>query len=115
LRAGRVAIFRIYFDADKADLKWESKPTLAEIAKLLKQDPALKLCLVGHSDSIGSLEHNMDLSQRKAEATVKALVCEYGVGPKRLEPFRVGHLAAVISNDNDVRRAKNRRVELVKK
>jgi outer membrane protein OmpA-like peptidoglycan-associated protein len=112
--AGRVAIYGIYFDTDKADLKPESKPTLAEIAKLLKQDPALKLYVVGHTDGVGSLEHNMDLSRRRAEATVKTLVSEYGVDPKRLKPFGVGPLAPMASNDTEQGRAKNRRVELVK-
>jgi outer membrane protein OmpA-like peptidoglycan-associated protein len=111
-RAGRVAIYGTYFDTDKADLKPESKPILAEIAKLLKQDPTLTLYVVGHTDSVGSLEPNMDLSPRRAEATVKALVSEYGVDPKRPKPFGVGPLSPVASNDTDPGRAKNRRVEL---
>lgn len=111
---GKVALYGIYFDTDKAEIKPESKPTLAEIAKLLKQDPALKLYVVGHTDAVGSLEYNMELSRRRAEATVKALVSEYGVDPKRLKPFGVGPLAPVASNDTEQGRAKNRRVELVK-
>lgn len=113
-RAGHVAIYGIYFDTDKADLKPESKPTLQEIAKLLRENPALKLYVVGHTDSTGSFDHNMDLSRRRAEATVKALVSEYGIDPKRLRPYGVGPLAPLASNDTDDGRAKNRRVELVK-
>jgi outer membrane protein OmpA-like peptidoglycan-associated protein len=111
---GKVALYGIYFDTDKAEIKPESKPTLAEIAKLLKQDLALKLYVVGHTDAVGSLEYNMELSRRRAEATVRALVSEYGVDPRRLKPFGVGPLVPVASNDTEQGRAKNRRVELVK-
>jgi outer membrane protein OmpA-like peptidoglycan-associated protein len=111
---GKVALYGIYFDTDKAEIKPESKPTLAEIARLLQQDPALKLYVVGHTDAVGSLEYNMELSRRRAEATVRALVSEYGVDPRRLKPFGVGPLVPVASNDTEQGRAKNRRVELVK-
>ncbi len=111
---GRIAIYSIYFDIDKADLKPESKPTLQEIATLLKQNPALKLYVVGHTDNVGSFDHNMDLSRRRAEAVVKALVSEYGIDSKRLKPFGVGPLAPVATNDTEEGRAQNRRVELVK-
>jgi flagellar motor protein MotB len=111
---GKVALYGIYFDTDKAEVKPESKPTLAEITKLLKQDPSLKLYVVGHTDAVGSLEYNLELSRRRAEATVKALTSEYGVDPKRLKPFGVGPLAPMATNDTEQGRAKNRRVELVK-
>jgi outer membrane protein OmpA-like peptidoglycan-associated protein len=112
--AGRVAIYGIYFDSGKADLKPESQPTLAEIAKLLKQDPRLTLYVVGHTDGVGGFEYNMDLSRRRAEAVVQALFSGYGVDPKRLKPFGLGPLAPVASNETEEGRAKNRRVELVK-
>jgi OOP family OmpA-OmpF porin len=111
---GHVAVYGITFDTNKSLVKPESKPSLDEIAKLLKQDPTLRLKVVGHTDMVGSLEANMALSQARAEAVVQALVAERGVAAARLKGYGVGPLAPVASNDTDEGRAKNRRVELVK-
>jgi outer membrane protein OmpA-like peptidoglycan-associated protein len=110
---GRVALYGIYFDFDKSDLKPESKPTLGEIAKLLNQDPSLKLYIVGHTDNVGEIGYNMILSQARAEAVVKTLTGGYGIDAGRLKAYGVGPLAPVASNNTDEGRAKNRRVELV--
>ena len=111
---GKAVLYGIYFDVDKADVKPESETALTEIAKLLGQDAALKLYVVGHTDTTGALDHNMKLSQQRAEAVVKELVSKHGVAPDRLKPFGVGPLAPVTTNDAEEGRAKNRRVELVK-
>jgi len=111
---GHVAIYGIYFDTNKSEVKPESKAALEEIAKLLKQDPALKLKVVGHTDGTGQMDANMKLSQARGEAVVKALVGEYGIAAGRLKGYGVGPLAPVSSNDTEEGRAKNRRVELVK-
>lgn len=111
---GTVALYGIYFDTDKAEVKPESAPTLAEIAKLLAADPGLKLYVVGHTDAVGAYDYNMSLSQRRAQAVVQALVTGNGVGRDRLKAAGVGFLAPVGSNDSEDGRAKNRRVELVK-
>jgi len=112
--SGKVAIYGIYFDFNKADVKPDSEPTLKEITKLLQQDAKLKLYVVGHTDSVGGLDYNMKLSQQRAEAVVKELVSKYKVGPDRLKAYGVGPLAPVTSNDTEDGKAKNRRVELVK-
>ncbi|MDH7511591.1 MAG: OmpA family protein [Clostridiales bacterium] len=112
-RTGHVAIYGIYFDAGKTDVKPESEPTLKEIAKLLQQNLELKLYVVGHTDNIGTLTGNMELSKLRAEAVVKTLISKHGIDSKRLHPVGVGPLAPVISNKTDEGRAKNRRVELV--
>lgn len=112
---GHVAVYGIFFDTNKADVKPESKPALEEIAKLLKAEPALELRVVGHTDSVGQLEANLKLSLARAEAVMKALVKDYGIDAKRLSAHGVASLAPVASNDTDEGRAKNRRVELVKK
>jgi outer membrane protein OmpA-like peptidoglycan-associated protein len=57
----------------------------------------------------------MDLSRRRADAVVKALVSEHRVQSSRLEAAGMGFLSPVASNDTEEGRAKNRRVELVKK
>ena len=112
---GRVALYGIYFDFDKSNLKPESDPTLKEIAKLLKENPKLNLYVVGHTDNVGDFNYNMKLSKSRAEAVVKKLVTKYNINKNRLAPEGVGPLCPVTSNDNDEGKAKNRRVELIKK
>lgn len=111
---GHVAVYGIYFDSGKADLKPGSKQALEEIAKLLTTDASLKLWVVGHTDWEGSPDANLDLSRRRADAVIKALVGQHGIAAARLAPFGNGPYAPVASNDGEAGRAKNRRVELVK-
>jgi outer membrane protein OmpA-like peptidoglycan-associated protein len=111
---GHVAIYGIYFDFNKADVKPESDAALKEIAKLLQQDAKLKLYVVGHTDNVGGLDYNMKLSQQRAEAVVKELVSKYKVDGSRLKALGVGPAAPVTSNETEEGKAKNRRVELVK-
>ncbi len=110
---GRVALYGIYFDTASSDLKPESEPTLAEIAKLLKQKPALKIFVIGHTDMVGDPAANLKLSQARAQSVVNALVGKYGIPGARLSPYGSGPYAPVASNKTDEGRAKNRRVELV--
>jgi OOP family OmpA-OmpF porin len=111
---GHVALYGIYFDTDKADLKPESQPTLQEIAKVLKHDASLKLYIVGHTDNVGGFDYNIGLSQRRAAAVVNELTAKHGIAATRLKPAGVGMLSPVGPNDHEEGRAKNRRVELVK-
>ncbi|PKL46575.1 MAG: hypothetical protein CVV37_08480, partial [Nitrospira bacterium HGW-Nitrospira-1] len=108
-RTGHVAVYGIYFDTGKADVKPESEPALKEIAKLLQQSPKLQLYVVGHTDNVGTLNSNMELSKLRAEAVVKALISKHGIDSKRLHPVGVGPLAPVASNKTEEGRAKNRR------
>ncbi len=115
LRAtGHASVQGIYFDTGKSEIKPESEQAISEIAKLLKNDAALKVFVVGHTDNIGNLEANMKLSQDRAEAVVQALVRSYGTAPTRLKSFGNGPCAPVASNDTEEGKARNRRVELVK-
>ncbi len=111
---GHAAVYGIYFDSGKSEIKPASDPALGEIAKLLKGDPGLKLNVVGHTDNDGSLDINMKLSEARAAAVVQALAGKYGIAPGRLKAFGVGPLAPVAANDTADGKAKNRRVELVK-
>jgi len=111
---GHVAVSGIFFDTGKAELKAESQPALAEIGKLLAKQAALKLFVVGHTDTVGTPESNLALSQARAEAVLQALVKDHGVAAARLRPFGAGPFAPVASNDAEEGRAQNRRVELVK-
>ena len=110
---GKVAIYGILFDTGKADIKAESKPSLDQIGGLLKQQTGLKLHVVGHTDNVGNLPANLDLSRRRADAVAAALARDYGIARDRLTANGVASLAPVASNGSDAGRAKNRRVELV--
>jgi len=111
---GVVDLYGVYFDTDKTDVKPESMATLDEIASLLKIDRSLKLEISGHTDNTGTRDHNMKLSQGRAQAVVGVLVAKYGIDPKRLIAKGYGDTKPVAPNDNDVDKAKNRRVELRK-
>ncbi|MEO8594827.1 MAG: OmpA family protein [Candidatus Solibacter sp.] len=110
---GRIALYGIAFDTGKSDIKPESEPALAEIAKLLQANAALRLYIVGHTDITADLALNMKLSQARAQSVVIALTAKHGIAAARLSPFGAGPYAPVASNATEEGRAKNRRVELV--
>jgi outer membrane protein OmpA-like peptidoglycan-associated protein len=83
-RTGRIALYGLYFDTSRTEIKSESKPTLEQIADLLKREPSLKLLVVGHTDNVGDFKSNRDLSQRRAESVANALVTGFGIAPDRL-------------------------------
>jgi outer membrane protein OmpA-like peptidoglycan-associated protein len=112
-QTGKVAIYGIYFDFAKANLKPESEPALNQIATLLKQNPKLNVYIVGHTDMVGDAATNVRLSQERAQSVIAALAGRYAIAPARLKPFGAGSYAPVASNRTDEGRAKNRRVELV--
>ncbi len=111
---GSIALYGIYFAFNKADLQPESEATLGQIAKLLQKDPQLKVLVVGHTDSVGGYQSNLDLSKRRAEAVVQALSTSHGIARNRLQPVGASFACPVASNASDEGRAKNRRVALVK-
>lgn len=111
---GHAAVYGIYFDTGKSSIKPESAKAIAEIAKLLKSDPGLKIHVVGHTDNVGGIESNIKLSQSRAEAVVQELVKNNGIASSRLRAYGCGQFAPVAVNDTEEGRGKNRRVELVK-
>lgn len=115
LEEGHVALYGIYFDTNKAELKPTSKPTLDEVSRLLYENAELNILVVGHTDNAGALDYNVSLSQRRAQAVVNALVNGYGVDAARLHSFGAGMYAPVASNRSEQGRALNRRVELVER
>ena len=112
--SGRIALYGILFDTDKADVKLESNATLNEISTMLSGDPRLAILIVGHTDNQGAYDYKLDLSRRRAEAVVRILTVNFKVDPRRLRAAGVGMLAPAATNDAEDGRAKNRRVEVVK-
>jgi OOP family OmpA-OmpF porin len=114
-RDGRIAIYGILFDFDKAEIKPESAPQLEQLAAVLKKNPKLGILIVGHTDGKGAFEYNLSLSQRRAQAVVTMLVSRFGIQASRLIPAGAGMAAPVASNRSEAGRAKNRRVEIVER
>jgi len=112
---GRVALYGVEFDFDDSQIKPGSRATLDEIAKFLKANPSISVVVAGHTDGKGLFDYNVDLSKRRAAAVVADLTQRYGVAAPRLTPFGAGMASPIASNDDEAGRAKNRRVELVKR
>lgn len=111
---GRVSVYGIRFATNEASINAESAQALAEIAALLMKDPALRLRIEGHTDSVGDEPHNLDLSRRRAGSVKEHLVTVHGIDAARLATEGLGESKPVASNDTEAGRAQNRRVELVK-
>lgn len=111
---GHIALYGIYFDTDKADLKPESDPTILEIATFLKSDSTLSIYVVGHTDNVGDVVYNQTLAMQRAESVVDELVEKHGIANTRLAPLGAGLMAPVASNETDEGKALNRRVVLVR-
>lgn len=111
---GAVALYGIEFDHDKATLREASAATIEEVVALLRGDSELALYVVGHTDDVGALGYNEDLSQRRANAVVEQLAA-LGVARDRLTAVGVGPVAPKASNAREDGRSLNRRVELVKR
>jgi OOP family OmpA-OmpF porin len=112
-KAGFIALY-INFDTGKWDLKADGKATVAEIVTLLKGAPTLRIAIEGHTDNVGQAAANKALSEKRAQSVMAAVVAG-GIDAKRLSAAGVGQERPVADNRSEEGRAKNRRVELVKK
>lgn len=111
---GRIITYAITFETGKADLKPESMVEISRIAKLMTENPNIQFEVQGHCDATGSDKVNDPLSQKRAEAIVDALV-EQGIARARLTAVGKGSHSPLADNGTEEGRAKNRRVEFVKK
>lgn len=110
--AGKVTI-AVHFDTDKTSILPSSQPQIDQVLQLLKDDPALRLSVNGHTDNRGDAAHNQALSEGRARAVVSALTGQ-GIEAARLTAQGFGDTQPVADNSSDEGRARNRRVELVK-
>ena len=111
---GKIVTYAITFDTGKATLKPEADVEINRIKGILDKDPSLKFEVQGHCDNTGSDAINDPLSQKRAEAIVARLV-ELGISAARLTAVGKGSHEPIADNGTDEGRAKNRRVEFVKK
>lgn len=112
-RDGKIAIYGIHFDFNKADIKPESRPSLDEIGRYLRADPQRRLYVVGHTDNVGGFDSNLRLSFARASAVTGELARAYGIDAARLKAAGAGLMAPIATNATEEGRAKNRRVELI--
>lgn len=112
-RFGHIAIYGVYFETGKFDIKPESENALAEIAAFLKSDTDNNYFIIGHTDNTGDFDANMTLSENRAKAVMDYLVNTSGVNASQLKAHGVGPMCPVTSNSTDNGKARNRRVEIV--
>jgi OmpA-OmpF porin, OOP family len=111
---GKIALEAIRFDFATATLTQDSAPTLDQMARLLDENPAVQVYIVGHTDNVGTFDANLALSRARAEAVVAALVAR-GIAAPRVVPAGVADLSPVAPNTTEEGRARNRRVEMVQR
>jgi OOP family OmpA-OmpF porin len=113
LSQGRVVLEDLRFATGNATLENGQYPSLTALAGFLTENPDLVIALVGHTDAEGSIDANLALSMRRAEAVRDRLVADYGVASERLRAEGVGYLAPRATNRTEEGRRANRRVEAV--
>lgn len=105
-----VRLKNIYFDFDKTTLKPESFVELNKVVDLLKTNPSVEIEISGHTDSKGSDDYNLNLSQGRSQSVVDYLISQ-GIESYRLSAQGYGETKPIDSNDTEEGRANNRRVE----
>jgi outer membrane protein OmpA-like peptidoglycan-associated protein len=112
-RDGHISLY-INFDTGKSVIKPESKAIIDQIVEMLKTNPDLKIGVEGHTDNVGIPASNKTLSEARAKSVVSAIVSQ-GIAADRLNSAGYGQDKPIGDNNTEEGRAKNRRVELVKK
>ena len=113
-KSGHVAVYGIHFDAGKATIQADSEAILQQIVALMQQNPTLKLMVAGHTDNVGAAAANQTLSEKRGQS-VAAWLTSHGIAASRLTSAGFGATRPVADNNSEDGRAKNRRVELVKR
>ena len=112
VKGSRITLNNIYFDFDSDKLLDESKVELEKVFELLHQNPNMRFEISGHTDNQGTVQYNLDLSERRAKAVYTHLIGK-GVNPKNLQFKGYGDKYPISSNETAEGRAKNRRIVLI--
>ncbi|MBK8951936.1 MAG: OmpA family protein [Chitinophagaceae bacterium] len=111
---GKIVSYGIYFDINKDVVKPQSYASLKEIAKILTDNPDVRIKILGHTDADGSDASNLDLSKRRSASVKNELVKTFGIDVARMETDGIGEAQPVAPNDTPSNKALNRRVEFIK-
>lgn len=103
----------IEFDIDKAVIRREYHDEMAKAGDFLKKYPTTTAVIEGHTDNVGTPEHNLDLSKRRAESVVNYLVENFGIDRSRLTAKGYGDTRPIADNSTDEGKQKNRRIEAI--
>ena len=107
------SILDLQFDIDRDEILGEDKEKLAVVGTFLTKYPATTAVIEGHSDSVGTDEHNLELSQRRAERVVDYLVTDLHISRNRLSAVGYGKLHPLYDNSTEEGKRKNRRIDAV--
>ena len=111
--SGHAVLDTLEFASGSTDLEPGEYSELAELAQYLADNPASRVLLVGHTDATGSLESNIELSERRAESVLNRLISAHSVDAERISAKGIGFLSPRASNSSAEGRKLNRRVEAV--
>jgi outer membrane protein OmpA-like peptidoglycan-associated protein len=115
LTDGKWVTHGILFDVNSASMRAESYGTLKEIAGVLQENAALKVQIVGHTDSDGDTAANLDLSRRRAASVRDVLAKEFSIDAGRLDTDGKGEAEPIDKNETPAGKANNRRVEFIRR
>ncbi len=106
----RVVLRNVFFDTDSYTLQPSSMPELERLRDLLRENPGLQIEIGGHTDSTGSFEYNLELSEKRAQSVYKYLTGE-GIASERLHYKGYADTQPIDTNKTEEGRANNRRTE----
>lgn len=110
---GAIVLDDLIYRSGSADLGPGPFESLSALANFLKVTPGSSIILVGHSDAIGELKKNIELSRNRAQAVVDRLIKDYGIDQSRISAQGIGFLSPKTNNSTEKSRKKNRRVEAI--
>lgn len=113
LAQGHVVLNGLEFETGSADLGAGPFEALEQVSAFLKSQPGIRVALVGHTDSVGSLSGNIALSKRRAQSVRQRLIDAHGIEAARMQAEGMGYLSPVASNLAEAGRDQNRRVEVI--
>jgi peptidoglycan-associated lipoprotein len=102
----------IYFDFDRSDLSEEARQTLQAKAEVLRQFPDIRIRIEGHADERGTVEYNLALGERRADAA-RAYLIDLGIDPDRMTTISYGEERPMVEGQNEAAWSQNRRDEFV--
>ena len=114
LTEGKLVTYGIYFDVNKDVVKAESFGTISEISQTLKENPTVRIKIIGHTDSDGDDAKNLDLSRRRALSVKNTLVNQFGIDASRIQTDGKGETEPLATNTTSESKAKKRREEFIK-
>ena len=110
---GAIVLDDLIYRSGSSDLGQGPFESLSALADFLKATPGSSIILVGHSDAIGELRKNIELSRNRAQAVVDRLIKNYGIDQSRISAQGIGFLSPKTNNSTEKSRKKNRRVEAI--